>query len=120
MPDIISKEPLGPVIRKDDWKFFDLVRWTHIARIQAEEFGITSANVTARLQDPNPDVKRFLGTSGEFGKMLGVSNDWVVNIIAQVGNFGEGWERNVTPLGIRRGLNAPWTAGGIQYPPPMR
>jgi general L-amino acid transport system substrate-binding protein len=120
LPDIISKEPLGPVIRKDDWKFFDLVRWTHIARLQAEEFGITSANVNQRLEDPNPDVKRFLGTSAEFGKMLGVSNDWVVNIVAQVGNFGESWERNVTPLGIRRGLNALWNAGGIQYPPPMR
>jgi general L-amino acid transport system substrate-binding protein len=120
LPDIISKEPLGPVIRKDDWKFFDLVRWTHIARLQAEEFGITSTNVMQRLDDPNPDVKRFLGTSAEFGKMLGVSNDWVVKIVAQVGNFGESWERNVTPLGLRRGLNALWNAGGIQYPPPMR
>jgi general L-amino acid transport system substrate-binding protein len=120
LPDIISKEPLGPVIRKDDWKFFDLVRWTHIARLQAEEFGITSANVTERLADTNPDVKRFLGTSGEFGKMLGVSNDWVVKIISQVGNFSESWERNVAPLGLRRGINALWNAGGIQYPPPMR
>ena len=120
LPDIISKEPLGPVIRKGDWKFFDLVRWTHIARLQAEEFGITSANVKQRLGDTNPDVKRFLGTSAEFGKMLGVSNDWVVNIVAQVGNFAESWERNVTPLGLRRGLNALWNAGGIQYPPPMR
>jgi general L-amino acid transport system substrate-binding protein len=120
LPEIISKEPLGPVIRKGDWKFFDLVRWTHIARLQAEEFGITSANVTERLHDTNPDVKRFLGVSGEFGKMLGVSNDWVVQVIAQVGNYAESWERNVAPLGLRRGLNALWNAGGIQYPPPMR
>jgi general L-amino acid transport system substrate-binding protein len=120
LPEIISKEPLGPVIRKGDWKFFDLVRWTHIARLQAEEFGITSATVMQRLADPNPDVKRFLGVTGEFGKMLGVPNDWVVHVVAQVGNYAESWERNVTPLGLRRGLNALWTAGGIHYPPPMR
>jgi general L-amino acid transport system substrate-binding protein len=120
LPEIISKEPLGPVIRKGDWKFFDLVRWTHIARLQAEEFGITSGNVKERLHDSNPDVKRFLGVSGEFGKMLGVSNDWVVQVIAQVGNYAESWDRNVAPLGLRRGLNALWNAGGIQYPPPMR
>ncbi|MBV8168536.1 MAG: amino acid ABC transporter substrate-binding protein [Alphaproteobacteria bacterium] len=120
LPEIISKEPLGPVIRKGDWKFFDLVRWTHIARLQAEEFGITAATVKDRLADPNPDVKRFLGVTGEFGKMLGVANDWTVQVIAQTGNFSESWERHVTPLGLKRGMNALWTAGGIQYPPPMR
>jgi len=117
---VISKEPLGPVIRKGDWKFFDLARWTYITRLQAEEFGITSANVKARLNDENPDVKRFLGVNSEFGKMLGVSNGWVVKIISQVGNFGESGERNVTPIGLPRGVNALWNAGEIQYPPPMR
>ena len=120
LPEIISKEPLGPMVRKGDWRFFDIVRWSHFAMLTAEELGITSANVATFADSTNPDVQRFMGRSGDLGRQLGVSNDWAAQIVRQVGNFGESWERNITPLGVPRGINNLWTRGGLHYAPPMR
>ena len=120
LPEIISKEPLGPVVRKGDWKFYDVVRWSHFAMVTAEEMGISSANLAQFSDSTNPDVQRFMGRAGDLGRQLGVGNDFAVQIVRQVGNFGEVWERNITPLGIQRGINALWTQGGLQYAPPMR
>jgi general L-amino acid transport system substrate-binding protein len=120
LPEIISKEPLGPVIRKGDWRWFDLVRWTQFAMLNAEELGISSANIDHHRDDANPEIQRFLGKTGDFGRMLGLENDWAVKIVKQVGNFAESWARNVGPLDIPRGINQLWTQGGIQYPMPMR
>ncbi len=120
LPEIISKEPLGPVIRKGDARFFDIVRWTHFALLTAEELGITQANVDSFANSTVPDVQRFMGKSGDLGKMLGLDNDWAVKLIKGVGNFSEMWERNITPLGVPRGINNLWTKGGLQYAPPIR
>jgi general L-amino acid transport system substrate-binding protein len=120
LPEIISKEPLGPVVRKNDTRFFDIVRWVHFALITAEELGITQANIDSFANSPNPDVQRFMGRSGDLGQMLGLRNDWAVTVIKSVGNFSEMWERHITPLGVPRGINALWTKGGLQYAPPMR
>jgi general L-amino acid transport system substrate-binding protein len=123
LPEIISKEPLGPVVRQGDDQWFNVVKWTHFALLNAEELGVTQANVEEMKSSESPDVKRMLGVDGTFGEGIGLSNDWVVNIIKGVGNYGEIFERNVgtsTPLGLERGLNALWTNGGIQYAPPIR
>jgi len=120
LPEIISKEPLGPVVRKGDWRFFDIVRWSHFAMIAAEELGINSRNLSEFENSTNPDVQRFMGRSGDLGRMLGLNNDFAVQIVRQVGNFAEVWERNITPIGVQRGINALWTQGGLQYAPPMR
>jgi general L-amino acid transport system substrate-binding protein len=120
LPEIISKEPLGPVVRKGDWRFFDIVRWAHFALITAEELGINSENIDSFASSTNPDVQRFLGRTGDLGRSMGLDNDWAVRIIKQVGNFSEVWERNITPIGIQRGINNLWTKGGLQYAPPMR
>ncbi|RYI32956.1 MAG: amino acid ABC transporter substrate-binding protein [Acetobacteraceae bacterium] len=120
LPEIISKEPLGALVRKGDWRWFDVVRWSHFAQVTAEELGITSQNIDSFMTSPNPDVQRLLGRSGDFGKAMGLENDWAVRIIRQVGNFAESWDRNITPLGIPRGINALWTKGGLQYAPPIR
>jgi len=123
LPEIISKEPLGPVVRQGDDQWFNLVKWTHFAMVNAEELGISSANVDDMKGSDNPAIKRIVGTEGEFGTALGVSNDWAYNIIKQVGNYGETFDRNVgpdTPLAISRGVNALWTEGGLQYAPPIR
>ncbi|MDI3308477.1 MAG: amino acid ABC transporter substrate-binding protein [Acetobacteraceae bacterium] len=120
LPEIISKEPLGAVVRKGDWKWFDVVRWSHFAMVAAEEMGITSQNIDSFADSQSPDVQRFMGRSGDFGKALGLDNEWAVRIVKQVGNFGESWERNITPIGIPRGINALWTKGGLQYAPPIR
>lgn len=120
LPEIISKEPLGPMVRKGDWRFFDIVRWSLFAMLTAEELGITSSNIPTFESSTNPDVQRFLGNSGELGRQLGLNNDWAVQIVRQVGNFSEVWERNITPLGLPRGINRLWTQGGLQYAPPMR
>ena len=120
LPEIISKEPLGAVVRKGDWRFFDIVRWSHFAMVTAEEYGITGENIDSFMGSPNPDIQRLLGRTGDFGRAMGVDNDWAVKIIRQVGNLGEVWERNITPLGIPRGINALWTQGGLQYAPPIR
>jgi len=120
LPEIISKEPLGPVVRKGDQKWFDLVRWVFFAQIAAEELGVTSANVDQMLTSQNPEIQRLLGVTGGLGQMLGVDNRWAYNVIKQVGNFEEMWERNITPIGVPRGINALWTKGGLMYAPPIR
>ncbi len=120
LPEIISKEPLGMMVRKGDDKFFDLVRWTLFAMIQAEESGVTSKNVDEMLKSTNPDIRRLVGVEGDMGKALGVDNKWAVNVIKGVGNYGEMWDRTVAPLGIPRGINNLWNKGGLHYPPPIR
>lgn len=123
LPEIISKEPLGPVVRQGDDGWFNLVKWTHFAMVNAEELGITSKNVDEMKSSANPGIKRVLGVEGKFGENLGVGNDWAFNIIKQVGNYGESFDANVgpdTPLGIARGVNALWSKGGLQYAPPIR
>ena len=123
LPEIISKEPLGPVVRHGDNQFGDIVRWALFAMIEAEEYGITSKNVDEMLKSENPSIKRILGVTPGMGKALGVDEKWVYNTIKQVGNYGESFERNVgmgSPLKIARGLNALWTQGGLQYAPPIR
>ena len=120
LPEIISKEPLGLMVRKGDDKFFDVVRWTLFAMFQAEESGVTSKNVAEMQKSTNPDVRRLLGAEGDMGKALGVDNLWAVNIVKAVGNYGEMWDRDITPLGIPRGINNLWNKGGLHYPPPIR
>lgn len=124
LPEIISKEPLGPVVRHGDNQWSDIARWTLNAMIIAEELGITSKNVDKmKSSTKNPEIRRLLGTEGNMGKNLGLSNDWAYNVIKQVGNYAETYERNVglkTPLKLARGVNALWKNGGILYAPPMR
>lgn len=123
LPEIISKEPLGPAVRHGDDQWFDIVKWTHFAMVNAEEFGITKANVDEMLKSDNPEIKRFLGGEGNFGEQLGLPKDWAYKIVKLVGNYGEVFEKNVgqaSPLKIARGLNALWTKGGLQYAPPVR
>lgn len=122
LPEIISKEPLGPVVRHGDDEWLDIVKWSLIAMIEAEEFGITSENVDdMRKNSTNPGVKRFLGVTPGMGEALGLSEDWAYNIVKHVGNYGESYEVNVTEkLGLERGLNALWTDGGLMYAYPVR
>jgi len=123
LPEIISKEPLATAVRQGDSQFADIVRWSFFAMLEAEEAGITSKNVDDMLKSDNPNIKRILGVTPGMGKALGVDEKWVYNIVKQVGNYGESFERNVgmgSPLKIERGLNALWTKGGIQYAPPIR
>jgi general L-amino acid transport system substrate-binding protein len=123
LPEIISKEPLAPAVRQNDDKWFNIVRWTHFAMLTAEELGVTSKNVDEKLKSENPEVKRLLGTEGDFGKQLGLTNAWAYQIIKTVGNYGEVFDRNVgegSKLKIKRGLNALWSKGGLQYAPPIR
>jgi general L-amino acid transport system substrate-binding protein len=121
LPDVISKEPLGPMVRKGDDKFFDVVRWTLYAMYQAEESGVTMANVGDLAKTAtDPDTRRLLGLEGDMGKALGVDNAWVVNIVKSVGNYGEMFNRTIAPLGIPRGINNLWNKGGLHYPPPIR
>lgn len=122
LPEIISKEPLGPVVRQGDDHWFNLVKWSLFCMVDAEEMGVTSANVKEKMNDSNPGIKRLLGTEGSYGENLGVSNSWCADIVAQVGNYGESFARNlsVEPLNIERGKNALWTDGGLQYAPPVR
>jgi general L-amino acid transport system substrate-binding protein len=123
LPEVISKEPLGPVVRQGDDQWFNIVKWVHNAMLNAEEMGITSANVDEMLASTDPNVMRLLGKEGTFGEGIGLGNDWAYNVIKQVGNYGEVFERNVgasTPLGIARGVNALWSKGGLQYAPPIR
>jgi general L-amino acid transport system substrate-binding protein len=123
LPEIISKEPLGPAVRHGDDQWFDVVKWTLFAMIDGEELGLTQKNIDQQANATNPDIKRFVGTEGNYGEQLGLSKDWAVKIIKQVGNYGEAFERNVgqgSPLKIDRGLNRLWTKGGLQYAPPIR
>lgn len=123
LPEIISKEPLSPAVRHGDNKWKDIVNYSVMALIEAEELGITSANVDEMKKSEDPKIQRFLGVSPGNGKALGLSEDWAYNIIKQVGNYGEVFERNVgvnTPLMIERGLNALWTDGGLMYTPPFK
>jgi general L-amino acid transport system substrate-binding protein len=123
LPDVISKEPLGPAVRQGDDQWLNIVKWTHFAMINAEELGVSSKTIEVALGSTSPDVRRLVGKEGKFGEQLGLSNDWAANLIRQVGNYGEVYERNVgvnSSLAIPRGLNELWSMGGIQYAPPMR
>lgn len=123
LPEVISKEPLGPVVRQGDDKWFNIVRWTFNAMLTAEENGVTSKNADAMLKSDNPDIKRLLGVEGEMGKNLGLSKDFAYQIVKQVGNYAESFEATVgmgSPLKISRGYNALWNQGGLQYAPPFR
>lgn len=145
LPEIVSKEPLGPVVRQGDEQWLKIVRWTHYAMLNAEEFGLTSANIDDAVMiadmmangsdevksvinavnhlGKNPEVQRLIGTTGDFGQMLGLDNKWAYNIVKLVGNYGEVFEANVgrnTPLQLARGVNDLWTRGGLQYGPPIR
>jgi general L-amino acid transport system substrate-binding protein len=124
LPTVISKEPLGPVVRQGDDAWFNVVKWSLFAMLNAEEYDVTSANVDElKAKSSNPNVRRLLGSEGEIGTNMGLSKDWAYQIVKQVGNYGEVFERNVgsgSPLGVQRGLNALWTEGGLQYAPPVR
>ncbi len=123
LPEIISKEPLAPAVRHGDNQFADIVRWSQYAMIEAEEYDITAKNVDEMLKSENPSIKRILGVTPGMGTALGVDEKWAYNIVKQVGNYGESFERNVgmgSPLKIERGLNALWSKGGLQYAPPIR
>jgi general L-amino acid transport system substrate-binding protein len=123
LPEIISKEPLGPAVRQGDDQWFDIVKWTLFAMIDAEELNITSKNIDAMKASTSPDVRRFVGAEGNYGEQLGLTKDWAASIVRLVGNYGEVFERNVgsgSPLKINRGLNRLWSQGGIQYAPPIR
>jgi general L-amino acid transport system substrate-binding protein len=123
LPDIISKEPLGPAVRQDDIQWFNIVKWVNFAMINAEELGVSSKTIDDALKSQKPSVKRLMGTDGDFGKPFGLSGDWAVRIVRSVGNYAEVFDRNVgahSKLGIPRGLNELWSNGGIQYAPPIR
>ena len=123
LPDVISKEPLGPVVRQGDEQWANIVKWTAFALINAEELGVSSKSIDHAVRSDKPEVKRLAGTQGDFGEQAGLTRDWVVRIIRSVGNYGEIFERNVgveSKLGIPRGLNQLWTNGGIVYAPPIR
>lgn len=123
LPERISKEPLGPMVRHGDDQWFDVVKWVLAGLIEAEEQGITQANVEARLRDPNPGVQRMLGVTAGFGRALGLDERWLFNAIKAVGNYGESFERHLgsgSPIGLPRGLNDLWTRGGLMYALPLR
>jgi len=123
LADIVSKEPLGPVVRANDPQWLEIVKWTHFAMVNAEELGVSQATLDAALASKKPEVQRVVGTEGNYGEQIGLTKDWVVRIVRLVGNYGEVFERNVgtrTPLGIPRGINQLWSAGGIMYAPPIR
>ena len=123
LPEIISKEPLGPAVRQNDKQWENIVRWSSFAMVNAEDLGISSKNVDEMKKSTNPEIQRFVGTTGDMGKNLGLDKEWAYRIVKQVGNYGESFERNVgsgSPLKIERGLNALWNKGGIMYAPPVR
>ena len=123
LPEVISKEPLGPVVRQGDDQWFNLIKWTLYALINAEEIGVGQQSIDEAMKSQKPDVRRIVGTEGAFGEQLGLSKDWAVRAVKAVGNYGEIYERNVgsqSKLAIPRGLNALWTEGGVQYAPPIR
>ncbi len=123
LPDIISKEPLGPAVRQNDQQWANVVKWVHFAMIDGEELGVSTKTLAQALRSRKPEVMRLVGTQGNFGEQIGLTNAWAANIIGLVGNYGEVYERNVgtkSKLGIPRGLNKLWNTGGIQYAPPIR
>jgi general L-amino acid transport system substrate-binding protein len=123
LPDVISKEPLGPVVRDSDLQWIRVVQWVYFAMLNAEELGVSSRTIDQALRSQKPEVKRLVGASGDFGEKIGLPSAWAANVIRYVGNYGEVFERNLgatTPLAIPRGLNQLWSAGGIQYAPPIR
>jgi len=120
LPEIISKEPLGPAVRHGDDRWFDVVKWSLFAMVEAEELGLTSRNITEQAKSANPSIQRFVGASGDLGSMLGLDNRWAFNIVSQVGNYGESFDANLKPLGFERGMNRLWTQGGLMYAPPIR
>jgi general L-amino acid transport system substrate-binding protein len=123
LPEVISKEPLGPVVRQGDDQWFNLIKWTLYSLINAEELRVTSKTIDDAVKSSNPNIRRLVGTEGEFGQQLGLTKDWAARAVRAVGNYGEIYERNVgtqSELSIPRGLNALWTQGGIQYAPPIR
>jgi general L-amino acid transport system substrate-binding protein len=120
LPEIISKEPLGPAVRHGDDRWFDVAKWSFYAMVEAEELGLTSKNIDQQASSPNPSIQRFVGATGDIGKMLGVDNRWAVNIVKQVGNYGESFDANLKPLGFERGLNRLWNQGGLMFVPPIR
>jgi general L-amino acid transport system substrate-binding protein len=123
LPEIISKEPLGPVVRQRDDHWFNIVKWANFAMVNAEELGVTSKNVDERAKSESPDIRRLLGFEGNFGEAMGLESDWAYRIVKLVGNYGEVFERNLgenSPLKIKRGINALWTKGGLLYAPPVR
>ena len=123
LPELISKEPLGPLVRHGDDQWFDIVKWTLFAMINAEEYDVNQKTLDQRVKSDRPDVKRLLGVEGNYGEQLGLTNDWVVRIVRHVGNYAEIFDRNVgegSRLKIDRGLNKLWNKGGIQYAPPVR
>jgi general L-amino acid transport system substrate-binding protein len=120
LPEIISKEPLGPAVRHGDDRWFDIVKWSMFAMLEAEEMGLTSKNIDQQASSTNPSIQRFVGASGDIGKMLGIDNKWAYNIVKQVGNYGESFDANLKPLGFERGLNRLWNQGGLMYAPPIR
>jgi len=123
LPDQISKEPLAPLVRQGDDRFFEVVRWTIFAMIEAEELGVSSANAEAMLKSRNPDVRHLLGAVPGNGKALGLDEGWALSIVRSVGNYGEVFERNLgagSAIGLERGLNRLWTDGGLIYAPPVR
>ncbi len=123
LPEVISKEPLGPAVRQGDDKWFNIVRWTLFALLEAEELGITQKTVAADLDSRKPDIRRFLGSEGDNGQQLGLEPKWAYNIVASVGNYGEMFERTIgegSLLKINRGINALWNKGGLMYAPPVK
>jgi len=123
LPEIISKEPLGPAVRHGDDQWLDIARWVHAAMVAAEELGLERGNVDRAAESANPEIQRLLGQEGRHGEALGLSNRWAYRVVSQVGNYGEVFERNLgrsSPLGIGRRLNGLWTSGGLQYAPPIR
>lgn len=122
LPEVISKEPLGPVVRRGDDEFFTIAKWTMFALLETEEYGINSKNVDEMLKSTNPGIQRLLGVTDQIGsKVLGVDDKWVYNIVKQVGNYGEIYERDIVPIGLdKRGVNDLWTKGGLMYAPPIR
>jgi len=123
LPEIISKEPLGPAVRQGDDQWADVVRWVLNVVVAAEELGITSANVDKLVSSDNPNIARILGSEGNFGELLGLDKEWAVRVIKTMGNYGENFDRNIgpsTPIALQRGLNAQWNDGGLMYSPPIR
>jgi general L-amino acid transport system substrate-binding protein len=120
LPEVISKEPLGPAVRHGDDRWFDVVKWSMFAMMEAEELGLTSKNIDQQASSANPSIQRFVGSTGDIGKMLGLDAKWAHNVVKQVGNYAESFEANLTPLGFERGLNRLWNQGGIMYPIPIR